>query len=78
METTDSFDGLPRVTYRLDAGELDHLRAALARGGLAGATLTPRGAPAPTATDGPGPVASAGDRGNAHEPPHPGVRGAQA
>jgi uncharacterized membrane protein len=42
METTDSFDGLPRVTYRLDAGELDHLRAALARGGLAGATLTPR------------------------------------
>ena len=42
VETTDSFDGLPRVTYRLDAGELDHLRAALARGGLAGATLTPR------------------------------------
>ena len=28
--------------YALDAGELDHLRAALARGGLAGATLTPR------------------------------------
>ena len=42
METTDSFDGLPRVTYRLDAGELDLLRAALARDGLAGATLTPR------------------------------------
>jgi uncharacterized membrane protein len=42
VETADSFDGLPRVTYRLDAGELDHLRAALARGGLAGATLTPR------------------------------------
>ena len=42
VETADSFDGLPRVTYRLDAGELDQLRAALARGGLAGATLTPR------------------------------------
>ncbi|HYJ73662.1 MAG TPA: YibE/F family protein [Actinomycetota bacterium] len=42
VETTDSFDGLPRVTYRLDAGELDNLRATLARGGLAGATLTPR------------------------------------
>jgi uncharacterized membrane protein len=42
VETADSFDGLPRVTYRLDAGELDHLRAALARSGLAGATLTPR------------------------------------
>ena len=33
--------GRPMVA-RLDAGELDHLRAALARGGLAGATLTPR------------------------------------
>jgi uncharacterized membrane protein len=42
VETADSFDGLPRVTYRLDAGELDRLRAALARSGLAGATLTPR------------------------------------
>jgi uncharacterized membrane protein len=42
METADSFDGLPRVTYRLDAGELDRLRAALARSGLAGASLTPR------------------------------------
>jgi uncharacterized membrane protein len=42
VETADSFDGLPRVTYRLDAGELDRLRAALARSGPAGATLTPR------------------------------------
>jgi uncharacterized membrane protein len=42
VETADSFDGLPRVTYRLDAGELDRLRAALARSGLGGATLTPR------------------------------------
>jgi uncharacterized membrane protein len=42
VETADSFDGLPRVTYRLDAGELDRLRAALARSGLAGASLTPR------------------------------------
>jgi hypothetical protein len=42
VETADSFDGLPRVTYRPDAGELDRLRAALGRSGLAGATLTPR------------------------------------
>jgi uncharacterized membrane protein len=42
VETADSFDGLPRVTYRLDAAELDRLRAALARSGLAGATLIPR------------------------------------
>jgi uncharacterized membrane protein len=42
VETADSFDGLPRVTYRLDAGELDRLRDALARSGLGGATLTPR------------------------------------
>ena len=42
VETADSFDGLPRAIYRLDAGELDRLRAALARSGPAGATLTPR------------------------------------
>jgi uncharacterized membrane protein len=42
VETADSFDGLPRAIYRLDAGELDRLRAALARSGPAGAALTPR------------------------------------
>ena len=42
VETADSFDGLPRAIYRLDAGELDRLRATLARSGPAGAALTPR------------------------------------
>jgi uncharacterized membrane protein len=41
-ETADALDGLPRVTYRLAAGELDRLRALLAQAGLAGATLVPR------------------------------------
>jgi uncharacterized membrane protein len=42
IETADALDGLPRVTYRLTAGELDRLRALLAEAGLAGATLVPR------------------------------------
>ena len=42
VETADALDGLPRVTYRLAAGELDRLRALLAQAGLAGATLVPR------------------------------------
>jgi hypothetical protein len=41
-ETADSFDGLPRATYRLTPGELEGLRAALAATGPAGATLVPR------------------------------------
>jgi uncharacterized membrane protein len=41
-ETADSFDGLPRATYRLTPGELERLRAALAAAGPAGATLVPR------------------------------------
>jgi uncharacterized membrane protein len=41
-ETADSFDGLPRATYRLTPGELERLRAALAATGPAGATLVPR------------------------------------
>jgi uncharacterized membrane protein len=42
VATADAFDGLPRATYRLDTGELERLRAALARSGLAGAALAPR------------------------------------
>jgi uncharacterized membrane protein len=42
VETADAFDGLPRATYRLDADELDRLRAELARTGRARATLVPR------------------------------------
>jgi hypothetical protein len=42
VETADSFDGLPRVTYRLGPGELERLRDALERNGPAGATLVPR------------------------------------
>jgi uncharacterized membrane protein len=49
VETTDAFDGLPRVSYRLAAGELDRLRAVLARAGPAGATLVPRRSRARTA-----------------------------
>jgi uncharacterized membrane protein len=42
IESTETLDGAPRVTYRLDPGELDRLRAALDQAGLAGATLVPR------------------------------------
>jgi uncharacterized membrane protein len=42
VETADSFDGLPRVTYRLGPGELERLRDALERTGPARATLVPR------------------------------------
>jgi hypothetical protein len=42
VETTETLDGLPRVTYRLDGGELERLQAVLAREGPAGATLVPR------------------------------------
>jgi uncharacterized membrane protein len=42
VETAEAFDGLPRVTYRLAAGELDRLRAVLAQAGPDRATLVPR------------------------------------
>jgi uncharacterized membrane protein len=42
VETADSFDGLPRATYRLTPGELERLRAAMAATGPAGASLVPR------------------------------------
>jgi hypothetical protein len=42
IETADSFDDLPRFTYRLDPAELEGLRAALAEAGLASSTLVPR------------------------------------
>jgi uncharacterized membrane protein len=42
IESRETLDGAPRVTYRLDPSELDHLRVALDRAGLADATLVPR------------------------------------
>jgi hypothetical protein len=42
VETAEGLDGLPRVTYRLAAWELDRLRALLADAGLGGAVLVPR------------------------------------
>jgi uncharacterized membrane protein len=42
IESTETLDGAPRFTYRLDPGELERLRAALDRAGLAGASLVPR------------------------------------
>jgi hypothetical protein len=42
IETGDSFDDLPRFTYRLDQAELEHLRALLSEAGLTGSTLVPR------------------------------------
>ena len=42
IETGDSFGDLPRFTYRLDPGELESVRAALAQAGLASSTLVPR------------------------------------
>jgi uncharacterized membrane protein len=42
IESRETLDGAPRVTYRLDPDELDRLRVALDRAGLADATLVPR------------------------------------
>jgi hypothetical protein len=42
IESTETLDGAPRFTYRLDPEELERLRAALDRAGLAGARLVPR------------------------------------
>jgi uncharacterized membrane protein len=42
VQTADAFDGLPRVTYRLTAAELERLRAELAAAGPAGVTLVPK------------------------------------
>ena len=42
IESTETLDGAPRFTYRLDPVELERLRAALDRTGLAGASLVPR------------------------------------
>jgi hypothetical protein len=42
IESTESLDSQPRVTYRLDPGELDRLRTALREAGLSEATLVPR------------------------------------
>jgi uncharacterized membrane protein len=42
VEIAEAFDGLPRATYRLAAGELDRLHALLAKSGMAGVTLVPR------------------------------------
>jgi uncharacterized membrane protein len=42
VETGDSFDDLPRFTYRLDQAELERVRALLAQAGLTSSTLVPR------------------------------------
>jgi uncharacterized membrane protein len=42
MESTETLDGAPRFTYRLDPVELERLRAALDRTGLGDASLVPR------------------------------------
>jgi uncharacterized membrane protein len=42
VETAEALDDLPRVTYRLAAGEAERLRALLAGAGLSGAVLVPR------------------------------------
>ena len=42
IETADSFDDLPRFTYRLDLVELEDVRAALTEAGLPSSTLVPR------------------------------------
>jgi uncharacterized membrane protein len=42
IEIADSFGDLPRITYRLDPAELDHLQAVLAKAGLVSSTLVPR------------------------------------
>jgi hypothetical protein len=42
IETGDSFDDLPRFTYRLDQVELERVRASLAEAGLVSSTFVPR------------------------------------
>jgi uncharacterized membrane protein len=42
IESSEAFDGEPRITYRLDPGELDRLQVALAQAGLGDATLVAR------------------------------------
>jgi hypothetical protein len=42
IQSTETLDGAPRFTYRLDPVELERLRAALDRAGLADASLVPR------------------------------------
>ena len=42
IESTETLDGAPSFTYRLDRGEFDRLRVALDQAGLADATLVPR------------------------------------
>jgi uncharacterized membrane protein len=42
IESTEAFDGAPRMTYRLDPDELDRLIVALDHAGLAEAVLVPR------------------------------------
>jgi uncharacterized membrane protein len=42
IECSETLDGEPRVSYRLDPDELERLRAALEKAGLADVTLVPR------------------------------------
>jgi uncharacterized membrane protein len=42
IETGDSFDDLPRFTYRLNQTELENVRALLLEAGLSNSTLVPR------------------------------------
>jgi hypothetical protein len=42
VETAEALGDLPRITYRLDAGELDRLRELLAGAGLRDVALVPR------------------------------------
>ena len=42
IESSEAFDGEPRITYRLDPGELDRLQVALDQAGLGDATLVAR------------------------------------
>jgi hypothetical protein len=42
IETAEGFSDLPRFTYRLDPAELEGVRAALVKAGLASSTLIPR------------------------------------
>jgi uncharacterized membrane protein len=42
IESTETLDGEPRVSYRLDPGELERLRGALEEAGLVDVSLVPR------------------------------------